>query len=76
MYSSAMLKGRVSRDFRPLFFALKTLPGHHMNRLKLFSELFGFREEIQFLSSKIACLLSQRLRKHRILALDYPLFIF
>ena len=48
MYSSAMLKGRVSRDFRPLFYAQKTLPGHHMNSLKLFSELFGFREEIQF----------------------------
>ena len=36
-----------SRDFLPLFYVQKTLPGTHINRLKRFREIFRFREDIQ-----------------------------
>ena len=53
------LKGQCHEIFN-LFFALKTLPGPHMNKLKWFRELFRFCEDIYLQGSKFACPHSQR----------------
>ena len=47
------VKGTVSRDFGPLFFAENILPGPLMKRLNRFSELLRFRKVIRFQSSKL-----------------------
>ena len=47
----------MSRDFTPLYVPL--------NGLKLFRELFLYREDIRLQSFKFVCLRSQQLRRHK-----------
>ena len=58
---SISLKGTVSRDCFPLFFAQKTLPGPHITRLKLFCDLFRLNKDIRLQNSKLACPSCQQL---------------
>ena len=60
----------MSRDFRPIFFALKRFDLGHMNRQKRVCKLFRFYFDIRLRSSKIVCPRSQRLQRHANFSLD------
>ena len=63
----------VARDFQPLCFVCSWAS---QEQAKKFCELFCFCEDIRLQSSKFACLHSQRLRGHAILALCNPQFSY